>query len=89
MPFSGAGLHNSRALSSVFDGDNAELLSLMLAAEPRPLNGDAICRLLSLAVSRSRSNLITLISSIVEQESLAANVSHPEASNLPAALRRL
>lgn len=88
IPFSDPLLHNKKALSAVFQGGSAEILSIFLACEPLFLTGLDLPGCRDAAIAKGHADLALLLSSIIEQEALAADLP-PSASRDDPASRRL
>ena len=89
IPASGPFLKRKKIRASVLSSGDADILSLMLAAEPLFLTGLDRPRCRDAVMARGHVEMAALLSSVIEQESLAAHIPGPEATNASAAPRRL
>lgn len=80
-------IKTSRVVWAVLLCGNAEILSLMLASEPLFLAGLDLSHCLADAISNGYPKLAELLSSMIEQKSLAEHLPLPERLNHPMARR--
>lgn len=76
-------------LSAAFNFGEARMLSLMLAQEPRLLDGLDLLANADIALAKGHSELSSLLRSIIDKQALSAQSLGPASGASPAALRRL
>lgn len=87
IPAQGSLLKSKNTLASVFFHGRADLLSLMLACEPLILTGFNTPRQREIAIANGHNNLARLLSSVIEQEALSADLPPSSARDAPAPRR--
>ena len=87
IPAQGSLLKSKNTLASVFFHGRADLLSLMLACEPLILTGFNTPRQREIAIANGHANLARLLSSVIEQEALSADLPPSSARDAPAPRR--
>lgn len=87
IPESGPLLNDRKVLASALARGNAKILSLMLAREPLLLTGLDLRRHRDAAIANWRPELAMILSAIIEQQALVADVHSPAPCPAPSARR--